>query len=47
MFTDLAINPVVSEPLHRVGSKSEHNLFGGFSFVGSRSLLKEAGNDFP
>ena len=42
-FTDLAVSPVVSGPLS--GSKSEHDPFGGFSFVGSRSLL-EGGNGF-
>ena len=42
-FTDLAVSPVVPSPLS--GSKSEHDPFGGFSFVGSRSLL-EYGNGF-
>ena len=42
-FTDLAVSPVVPSPLS--GSKSEHDPFGGFSFVGSRSLL-ECGNGF-
>lgn len=42
-FTDLAVSPVVAGPLS--GSKSEHDPFGGFSFVGSRSLL-ECGNGF-
>ena len=42
-FTDLAVSPVVPGPLS--GSKSEHDPFGGFSFVGSRSLL-ECGNGF-
>ena len=42
-FTDLAVSPVEPGPLS--GSKSEHDPFGGFSFVGSRSLL-ECGNGF-
>ena len=42
-FTDLAVSPVAAGPLS--GSKSEHDPFGGFSFVGSRSLL-ERGNEF-
>ena len=42
-FTDLALSPIVPGPLS--GSKSEHDPFGGFSFVGSRSLL-ECGNGF-
>lgn len=42
-FTDLAVSPVVAGPLS--GSKSEQDPFGGFSFVGSRSLL-ECGNGF-
>ena len=42
-FTDLAVSPVAAGPLS--GSKSEHDPFGGFSFVGSRSLL-ECGNGF-
>lgn len=45
-FTELAVSPpVVSSPLHYRGVKSEHDPFGGFSFVGSRSLL-ESGNGF-
>ena len=42
-FTDLAVSPVVPGPLG--GTKSEQDPFGGFSFVGSRSLL-ECGNGF-
>ena len=42
-FTDLAVSPVVPGPLS--GSKGEQDPFGGFSFVGSRSLL-ECGNGF-
>ncbi|KAL9138263.1 MAG: hypothetical protein Q9175_000539 [Cornicularia normoerica] len=42
-FTDLAVSPVVPGPLS--GTKSEQDPFGGFSFVGSRSLL-ECGNGF-
>lgn len=44
-FTDLAVSPVVAAPLHSAGAKSDHDPFGGFSFVGSRSLL-ESGNGF-
>lgn len=42
-FTGLSVSPVVGGPLS--GSTSEHDPFGGFSFVGSRSLL-ECGNGF-
>lgn len=42
-FTNLAVSPVVAGPLS--GGKSEQDPFGGFSFVGSRSLL-ECGNGF-
>ncbi len=42
-FTNLAVSPVVAGPLN--GTKSEQDPFGGFSFVGSRSLL-ECGNGF-
>lgn len=42
-FTDLAVSPVVPGPLS--STKSEQDPFGGFSFVGSRSLL-ECGNGF-
>ena len=42
-FTDLAVSPVVPAPWS--GSKGEQDPFGGFSFVGSRSLL-ECGNGF-
>ncbi|KAL9077403.1 MAG: hypothetical protein Q9161_000248 [Pseudevernia consocians] len=42
-FTDLAVSPVVAGPLN--GTRSEQDPFGGFSFVGSRSLL-ECGNGF-
>lgn len=45
-FTDLAVSPpVVPAPLHSAGVGGEHDPFGGFSFVGSRSLL-ESGNGF-
>jgi len=45
-FTNLAVSPPVSPtPLHAGAVKSEHDPFGGFSFVGSRSLL-ESGNGF-
>jgi len=45
-FTDLAFSPpVVAGPLHSGGMRGEHDPFGGFSFVGSRSLL-ESGNGF-
>ena len=45
-FTDLAVSPPVSAcPLDWGGVKTEHDPFGGFSFVGSRSLL-ESGNGF-
>lgn len=39
-FTDLAVSPVVPAPLGFMGGKSEQDPFGGFSFVGSRSLLE-------
>lgn len=42
-FTDLAVSPVLPGPLG--GTKGEQDPFGGFSFVGSRSLL-ECGNGF-
>lgn len=42
-FTNLAVSPVVPGPLS--GNKGEQDPFGGFSFVGSRSLL-ECGNGF-
>lgn len=45
-FTDLAMSPpVLPAPLHSGGVKSEHDPFGGFSFVGSQSLL-ESGTGF-
>ncbi|KAL6718788.1 hypothetical protein ACLMJK_003022 [Lecanora helva] len=45
-FTELAVSPpVMPAPLHSGGVGSEHDPFGGFSFVGSRSLL-ESGNGF-
>ena len=40
-FTNLSLSPVRSTPLDRLGGKNEHDPFGGFSFVGSRSLLEE------
>ena len=43
-FTTLAVSPPVpAGPLHLDGMKSEHDPFGGFSFVGSRSLLESGG----
>ena len=44
-FTDLALSPVVDRPRRDWGMDSEHDQFGGFSFVASRSLL-ESGNGF-
>lgn len=44
-FTDLAVSPVVPAPFLSGSAKGEHDPFGGFSFVGSRSLL-ESGNGF-
>ena len=41
-FTDLAVSPVVAGPWDAAGSKGEHDPFGGFSFVGSRSLLESS-----
>ena len=42
-FTELSVSPVVAAaPFHSGGVNGEHDPFGGFSFVGSRSLL-EAG----
>ena len=41
-FTELAVSPVVAEPFHSGVGKGEHDPFGGFSFVGSRSLLESA-----
>jgi len=43
-FTDLALSPVLQHPWG--GAKSEHDPFGGFSFVGSRSLLESDGGFF-
>ena len=42
-FTDLAMSPVVGAPLHAANVQDEHDPFGGFSFVGSRSLLESEG----
>lgn len=43
-FTDLAVSPpVVPAPVLSGGVQSDYDPFGGFSFVGSRSLL-ESGN---
>ena len=43
-FTDLAVSPPVAPaPLNSTMVKSEHDPFGGFSFVGSRSLLESGG----
>ena len=44
-FTDLSLSPVVDRPKRDWGVDSEHDQFGGFSFVASRSLL-ESGNGF-
>jgi len=44
-FTNLAVSPVIPNPLDSVGVRNESDPFGGFSFVGSRSLL-ESGNGF-
>lgn len=41
-FTDLAVSPVREHPRREWGVDSEGDLFGGFSFVGSRSLLESA-----
>lgn len=41
-FTDLAVSPVVAGPWDAASSKGEHDPFGGFSFVGSRSLLESS-----
>ena len=43
-FTDLALSPVIATPWERASTEKENDPFGGFSFVGSRSLL-EAGAD--
>ena len=40
-FTDLAVSPVASVPWDSMGAGQEHDPFGGFSFVGSRSLIEE------
>ena len=46
-FTTLAVSPPVpTAPLHSGGIKSEHDPFGGFSFVGSRSLLESESGFF-
>ncbi|MCJ1451971.1 serine/threonine protein kinase psk1 [Mycoblastus sanguinarius] len=44
-FTELAVSPVLPAPLHAATLKDENDPFGGFSFVGSRSLL-ESGTGF-
>ena len=41
-FTDLAVSPVKPAAWDGFGSKGEQDPFGGFSFVGSRSLLEDA-----
>ena len=41
-FTDLAVSPVIAGPWDGAGLKGEHDPFGGFSFVGSRSLLESS-----
>lgn len=43
-FTNLALSPVVPAPWNLTSTEKENDPFGGFSFVGSRSLL-EAGTD--
>lgn len=46
-FTELAVSPpVVPAPLQAGGLKEDHDPFGGFSFVGSRSLLEAGGGFF-
>ena len=40
-FTSLAVSPVTAAPWDSIGAKNEQDPFGGFSFVGSRSLLEE------
>ena len=45
-FTNLAVSPVTSSPLSMAGTTIEHNPFGGFSFVGSRSLLESSAGCF-
>ena len=40
-FTTLAVSPVIPAPWDSMGASNEHDPFGGFSFVGSRSLLEE------
>ena len=40
-FTNLAFSPVKTGPLGECGVLNEHDPFGGFSFVGSRSLIEE------
>ncbi|MCJ1277359.1 serine/threonine protein kinase psk1 [Puttea exsequens] len=39
-FTELALSPPMQASHHAWGGRSEHDQFGGFSFVGSRSLLE-------
>lgn len=39
-FTNLALSPMTTSVLNTDSKHSEHNPFGGFSFVGSRSLLE-------
>ena len=41
-FTDLAVSPVVGGLWDSAGSRGEHDPFGGFSFVGPRSLLESS-----
>ncbi|KAL9100376.1 MAG: hypothetical protein Q9163_004246 [Psora crenata] len=40
-FTSLAVSPVTSAPWNSGARGGEHDPFGGFSFVASRSLLEE------
>ena len=41
-FTSMAFSPVTPAPLNAGCSTTEHDPFGGFSYVGSRSLIEEA-----
>ena len=45
-FTSLAVSPVTSSAWGTHGMGSEHDPFGGFSFVGSRSLLESGAGCF-
>ena len=41
-FTNLAVSPVLLAPWNTAPINDEHDPFGGFSFVGSRSLLESS-----